>query len=77
MILDYVSLPIFLISLAVGLFVVYALGPEQKIVYIFPTPKNIKRMLFKDKTDECFSYKSEEVECPADTSLMHVAHLQT
>lgn len=77
MILDYVSLPIFLISLAVGLFVVYALGPEQKIVYIFPTPKNIKRMLFKDKTDECFSYKSEEVECPTDTSLMHVAHLQT
>jgi len=76
MILDYVSLPIFLISLTVGLFVIYILGPEQTIVYIFPTPKNVHKMLFKDKSDECFQYTAEEVECPTDESLIQTARVQ-
>lgn len=77
MIFEYVSLPVFLISLAVGLFVVYILGPEETIVHIFPTPKNVHKMLFKDKTDECFKYLPEEVECPADTSLIQEAKVQS
>ena len=77
MILDYVSLPIFLISLTVGLFVVYILGPEEKIVYMYPTPKNVHSMLFKDKSDECFRYTAEEVECPSDESLIQTAKVQT
>ena len=76
MILDYVSLPVFLVSLAIGLFLVYILGPEEKIVYIYPTPKNVHKMLFKDKTDECFKYISNEVECPNDTSLIQDAKVQ-
>ena len=36
MIFDYISLPIFIISLAVGLFFVYIMGPEMKTVYIYP-----------------------------------------
>ncbi len=77
MILDYVSLPIFLISLAVGLFVVYILGPEQTMVYVYPTPKNVHSMLFKDKTDECFKYSAREVECPEDASLIQTTKVQT
>jgi hypothetical protein len=77
MILDYISLPIFLISLAVGLFVVYILGPEENVMYIYPTPKNVRNMLFKDKTDECFKYISKEVECPADDSLIQTTKVQS
>jgi len=77
MILDYISLPVFLVALAVGLFVVYILGPEETVVYIYPTPKNVRKMLFKDKTDECFKYTPVEVECPNDTSLIQDAKMQT
>lgn len=77
MILDYISLPVFLISLAVGLFVVYILGPEETIVYMYPTPKNVRKMLFKDKTDECFKYVPTEVECPSDKSLIQEAKMQS
>lgn len=77
MILDYISLPVFLISLAVGLFVVYILGPEETIVYMYPTPKNVRKMLFKDKTDECFKYVQTEVECPSDNSLIQEAKMQS
>lgn len=64
MIFDYISLPIFIISLAVGLFFVYAMGPEMKIVYVYPSPENVNEVLFKDKADNCFYFKPDEVKCP-------------
>jgi len=77
MILDYISLPVFLISLAIGLFVVYILGAEETIVYIYPTPKNVHKMLFKDKTDECFKYIYKKVDCPTDESLIQKTNVQS
>ncbi len=77
MILDYVSLPVFLVALAIGLFVVYILGPEETVVYVYPTPKNVRKMLFKDKTDECFKYTPVEVECPNNPWLIQDAKMQT
>lgn len=68
MIFDYVSLPIFIISLAVGLFFVYIMGPEMKTVYIYPSPENVDKVLFKDKADNCFYFKPVEVDCPTDKS---------
>ena len=70
MILNYVSLPIFLISFAVGIFFIYILGPEMKTIMIYPTPENVDKILFKDKADNCFSFEETEVECPSDDSLI-------
>ena len=72
----YISLPTFLISFAIGLFFVYILGPEMKTVYIYPSPDNIDKVLFKDKADNCFQFKSTEVNCPADKSLIHDIPIQ-
>jgi len=77
MVLNYISLPIFLISFAIGIFFVYILGPEKKIIYIYPTQENIDKILFKDKADNCFTFEEEVMECPQDGSLINTLPLQT
>jgi len=70
MLLHYISLPIFLISFAIGIFFMYILGPEMKTIYIYPSPENVNKILFKDKADNCFYFQEEFVECPKDESLI-------
>lgn len=69
-------MPIFLISFAVGLFVAYILGPEMKTIYVYPSPDNIDKLLFKDKADNCFSFEAAEVKCPKNKKLLGVIPLQ-
>ncbi len=66
MILNYISIPIFIISFAVGLLFVYMLGPDKKTIYIYPTPENVNKILFKDKADNCFEYEEKIINCPSD-----------
>jgi hypothetical protein len=77
MLLNLISVPVFLISFAVGLFFVYILGPEMKTIFIYPTPENIHRILFKDKAENCFSFQEEIVDCPKDESLISKIPIQT
>ena len=77
MLLNYISIPVFLVSFAVGVFFVYILGPEIKTVYIYPTPENVDKMLFKDKADNCFRFEEQVVNCPKDKSLISNIPMQT
>ena len=76
MLFNYISLPAFLISFAIGLFFVYILGPEMKTIYVYPTPENVNKILFKDKADNCFRLVEEIVECPKDKSKISVVPIQ-
>ena len=76
MIFNYISLPIFLISFTIGLFFIYILGPEMKTIYIYPSPENVDKVLFKDKAGSCFYFEEEEIECPKDTSLISSIPIQ-
>lgn len=77
MILNYISIPTFLISFAVGIIFLYILGPEIKTIYIYPSPENVHKVLFKDKANNCFNFEEEVVECPTNTSLIEKIPMQT
>ena len=76
MLLNYISIPIFLISFAIGLFFVYILGPEIKTIYIYPTPENVDKILFRDKAENCFQFEQQIVDCPKDESLISKIPIQ-
>jgi hypothetical protein len=77
MIFKYISIPIFFISFAIGLFFTYVLGPEMKTVYIYPSPENVDKILFKDKAENCFNFEEVIVKCPKDNSLITKIPIQT
>ena len=77
MISRYISIPVFLISFAIGLFFIYILGPEMKDIFIYPSPETVNKVLFKDKADNCFYFEQEEVKCPQDESLISSIPIQT
>ena len=61
--MKFINFPIFLVSLFVGLFVVYISMPPTQVIYVYPTPDNTEQYLFKDRTDNCFKYQAQEVSC--------------
>lgn len=72
----YISLPVFLISLAIGLFFVYIFGNDLKTIYVYPTPDNVNKFLLEDHAENCFSINSVEVKCPADSKLVKEIPIQ-
>lgn len=66
-ILQYVNVPLFLISLAIGLFIVYITVPQPRVIHVYPTPDNVNNLQFKDYTDTCFTFDIEKVKCPENS----------
>jgi hypothetical protein len=69
----YINFPAFIISLFIGLIIVYITMPDTKIIYVHPTPENIELIQYKDKTNTCFSLEQLEVKCPMnEKSIIHI-----
>ncbi len=60
-------MPIFLVSLSIGLFLTYITNPPTRTIFVFPTPDNVDDLIFKDNSDNCFTFKADEVDCPENS----------
>ena len=74
--LKLISLPIFLVSLAIGLLLVYLNEPEYKNVYIYPNPDNINKYQWVDNAKNCYEWKQLDILCPDNPDQIHKIPLQ-
>ena len=65
---QYINWKVFLISLIVGLFLVYNTAPNTKTVFVYPTKDNTKMVQYKDIIGNCYALDIIEQECPSDKS---------
>ena len=49
----------------------------MKNIYIYPSPENVDKILFKDKASNCFYFEEEYVKCPEDDKLISKIPIQT
>jgi len=75
-IMKFINVRVFIASLLIGLIAVYIYVPEMRRIYVYPTPDNINRILYKDKADNCFSLESKEIKCPSDSSKITTIPVQ-
>ena len=52
------------------------MGPDIKKIYVYPTISNVGKVQYKDKADNCFVYKENEVKCPLDKSMISDIKIQ-
>jgi hypothetical protein len=64
----YLNIPVFIVSLAVGLFFVYVYSEDKRKIMVYPTPDNVNTLQYKDETGTCFEFKEKSVKCPANES---------
>ena len=73
----YIDFRIFIISLAIGLFYIYISDDYKQTIIIYPTPDNVNEYQYKDKSNNCFSYEMNEIECPSDENMYHTIKIQS
>ena len=76
MFLNYISPKVFLISLTLGLFIVYITSSTPTVIYVYPTPDNASSIEYIDKANNCFKFDATEVKCPSDKSLIKKIPIQ-
>ena len=74
--LNFINIPVFLISLSVGLFFVYITSPKPNVIFVYPNPDNEEKILYKDRSGLCHRFKSTKVKCPRNTSLIRKYPIQ-
>jgi len=65
-IFDHIDPFYFLVSLFVGLFLVYIITPTPELIIKYPTPDNAKELVFEDDSKNCYKFETKEVPCTND-----------
>ena len=63
--IKFIHIPTFALSFLLGVIAVYMYNNDQiRKIYVYPTPENIKKLQYKDATENCFEFRQKEVSCP-------------
>ena len=73
---EYINLTYFILSFTMGLFLVYVLGEDVKVIKVYPNPINVESVLYKDKADECFKMRATQVDCPSIPAQLFITPFQ-
>ena len=74
---SYISLPLFLLGLVVGLLGVYLNDNEAKPVFVYPSPENYSRLQFQDVSGQCFEIQPTPMpKCPLNPFSVRTVPLQ-
>jgi hypothetical protein len=49
----------------------------MKTIYVYPSPENVRQVLYQDKADNCFTFEANEVKCPNDPEKIKVVPIQS
>lgn len=75
--LKFINIPILIIAFAIGVFYIYVnTSPARKII-VYPGPDNLDKILYRDKSESCFTYEQEKVKCPANKDNIFQIPTQT
>jgi hypothetical protein len=75
-IIKYISIPTFLVSLVIGLILVYIFETEQKVITVYPTPDNAGQIQYQDKAGNCYKYSATEATCPTNFLMIKTIPVQ-
>ena len=56
---------VFVVSFVFGYLLVYMSPVEYKTVVVYPSPSNVEQIQYQDKSDQCFQFSAELVDCGA------------
>jgi hypothetical protein len=62
--ISFINIPVFITALALGLFVYLGNNGDERKITVYPTPENIRLLMYKDHTGTCFGFKRTQVTCP-------------
>ena len=68
--MKYIDPLYFFIGLTIGLIYVYCTVPTPEVIIKFPTPQNSGKIIYKDKSENCYKYEANKVECPTNEKLI-------
>lgn len=74
---NFFNIPIFLIAFSIGIFYIYIHTSSTRKIIVYPTPDNLDKIQYRDKSDACFTYTQEKVKCPTNKSDIFQIPTQT
>jgi hypothetical protein len=63
---------LFVISFSVGMIFSYLSPMEYKTVVVYPSPSNVDKIQYKDKTNQCFQFSAKLVDCTKEVKKIPV-----
>ena len=72
MIFNFIKFRYFFISFAIGILYIYLTDDFNKVIIMYPTPENINKYTYVDKSNKCFNYKLKETTCHKDSIKINV-----